>query len=616
MTRRPPSALLSALLTPALLAVAVASAALGLARGLTPLRVADEVYADMLTAHLSPAEPQHAGIALVTFGEESVAEAACRSPLDRGRLVEIVDALAKAGVAAIGIDVLFDQPTLREEDERLRRRILGAGVPVVAVSALPGTPLTARQRSFLDRFLEGVPYGHANLSKDVPDGTVRWHAPVAPDGTPSFPARLAAMAGAAVPAAPFRIAWRPPPDDRTPPFPTYPAEAVPLLPAEWLKGRIVLIGTMLGGIDHHLTPLSRRDGSTAGAAIQAHVLAQLLDGRAAPHLTARGQVPAAGVLAALGVGLAMAGLPMGLLGVVCLTLLAALWAASAGLYAAGGPLVPLMAPSLALVAGIAAMAAHLSLRERTDRRTLMHLFAKHVAQPVAEDIWRNRAAFLSGGRPRPQQLTATVLFSDIEGFTTVCESLEPDALIGWLEEYLEAMVRVVGAHDGIVLRFVGDAVLAAFGVPVARRSQAEIDRDAESAVRCALAMGRELEELNRRWAEAGLPIARVRVGIHTGPLVAGSLGGLRHMEYSLLGDTANTAARLEEHAKTIAATSSRYCRIVVGEPTWRAVRGTLAALPVGDLVLRGKRTPVSVWLVLDPNTQLRGRSAALSGTNG
>jgi class 3 adenylate cyclase len=245
------------------------------------------------------------------------------------------------------------------------------------------------------------------------------------------------------------------------------------------------------------------------------------------------------------------------------------------------------------------MTAHRSLRERADRRTLMHLFANHVSEPVAAAIWRERDTFMAGGRPRPQQLTATVLFSDIRGFTTVCEALPPEPLIRWLDSYLEAMTRLVIAHEGIVLRFVGDAVLAVFGVPVARTTRAEIDADAARAVRCALAMGRELEILNRRWQAEGLPPVVIRVGIHTGPLVAGSLGGVRHREYSLLGDTANTAARLEAHAKEVDGTTSAWSQVIVGETTWSAVSATLCGTAVGEIALRGKRNPVRAWLVRD-----------------
>jgi class 3 adenylate cyclase len=91
----------------------------------------------------------------------------------------------------------------------------------------------------------------------------------------------------------------------------------------------------------------------------------------------------------------------------------------------------------------------------------------------------------------------------------------------------------------------------------------------------------------------------IRVGIHTGPLVAGSLGGARHREYSLLGDTANTAARLEAYAKEVGELTTPWSQVIVGEPTWNAVKSRLDGVPVGELMLKGKRNPVRVWLVRD-----------------
>nr|WP_222528158.1 adenylate/guanylate cyclase domain-containing protein [Azospirillum sp. 412522] len=584
------------------MAVALGSALLALvaARLVPPLRTADESLGDRLIAAASPARPQHPGIALVLFGEDSFSGLACRSPVDRGMLADIVGVLAAAGVRAIGIDVLFDQPGLPAVDERLRRAMLDAPVPVVAITALEQTPLTERQRRFLDDFTTGMPRGHANLAKDRLDAAVRWHVPFGGDGTPSLPVQLARAGGvSAVPADAFRIDWHGRPDGVTAPFPVYPAETVAVLPKSWLAGRTVLVGTALAGVDQHRTPLSSAGASTPGVEIEAHVLAQLLDGRSSPRLPVAGEAALALLLAAAGVALALAGPPLWLLAVVALLVPLAGWSGASALFAAGGPLVPLLAPSLAWGAGIAAMTVQTSLRERADRRMMMQLFANHVSQPVAEEIWRERATFMAGNRPRPQQLTATVLFSDIEGFTTICEALEPEPLIRWLEGYLDAMVSIVSANDGVVLRFVGDAILAVFGAPVARTTQEQIDADARRAVRCALEMGRELPALNRRWQAEGLPPVGIRVGIHTGPLVAGSLGGLRHSEYSLLGDTANTAARLEAYGKTVDARSSRHCRIIVGDPTWQAVRDHCTALPVGEVALKGKVRAVRIWLLID-----------------
>lgn len=579
--------------------IAAAALAIGLTHLVPPLRSADETFGDLLIANMSPPEPQHPGVALVVLGEDSFAALACRSPVDRGFLADLIGYLEAAKVRAIGIDILFDQPTFPQLDERLRRRMLDATVPVVAITALAHTPLTDQQRHFLDEFTRGMRRGHANLAKDPLDGTVRWHVPFGPDGTPSLPAQLALLADATVPKEPFRIAWRGRPNPDTPPFPVYSAEAVPVLPKEWLAGRLVLVGTALTGIDQHRTPLSLAGPSTPGVEIKAHVLAQMLDGRDSPRIALSTEAVLVVVTSAAGVALAMAGLTLWLLSLASILLLFGLWGAGTVLYSSGGPLVPLMAPSVGWIIGIAAMTAHLSLRERADRRVLMHLFANHVSQPVADEIWRERATFMAGNRPRPQQLTATVLFSDIEGFTTICEALEPEPLIRWLEGYLDAMVRIVTAHDGVVLRFIGDAVLAVFGAPVARTTQAQIDADAERAVRCAMQMGRELVTLNRQWQAEGLPAVGIRVGLHTGPLVAGSLGGLRHMEYSLLGDTANTAARLESHGKTVAARTSRHCRIIIGDPTWQAVDGKIRALPVGEVSLKGKKKAVRIWLVVD-----------------
>lgn len=584
----------------AAIVLGIAAASFVLPLILPPLRLADESFGDLLIGHFSPPEPQHRGVAMVAIGEDSFVALACRSPVDRAFLADLIERLRAAKVRAIGIDILFDQPTLPENDERLRRRLTDPGVPVVAISALEGTALTERQQDFLRGFLTGVPHGYANLAKDTLDGTIRWHVPVAAgDGGPSFPVRLADVLGVTPPAEPFRIDWRNGPEPGTPPFPIYPAELVHLLPPDWLAGKVVLVGTVLSGTDRHRTPLSPTGASMPGVEVQAHVLAQLLDGRASRRLGMPGQALLTLASSAAGVVLAVAGLPLWLLALAGSTILAALWSGSAALFAGGGVLVPLLSPTLALAGGLAGMTAHRSLRERADRRTLMALFANHVSKPVAEEIWRERATFMAGGHPKPQQLTASVLFSDIKGFTTICEALPPDALIRWLDAYLDAMVDTVSAHDGVVLRFIGDAVLAVFGAPVARTTQAEIDADAARAVDCALAMGRALDRLNRRWEAEGLPPVVIRVGIHTGPLVAGSLGGARHREYSLLGDTANTAARLEAYAKEVGELTSPWCQVIVGEPTWNAVKSRLDGTPVGELMLKGKRNAVRVWLVRD-----------------
>jgi class 3 adenylate cyclase len=234
--------------------------------------------------------------------------------------------------------------------------------------------------------------------------------------------------------------------------------------------------------------------------------------------------------------------------------------------------------------------------ERRDRRVLRMLFSRFVSEPVVAQILAERERFLAGGRPRPQELVATVLFSDVAGFTTLCERLPPAPLVAWLDRYIEAMVRVIAAHEGVVLRFVGDGILAVWGAPVKRETEAAVAADARAAVRCALAMEAEMARLNAEFAAEGQPPAGLRVGVHTGPMVAGSFGSGDHMEFCLLGDTANVGARLEQLGKTQEVPPCG-CTIMLGGPTWERLGGTIPGRPVGEMALRGKAGRIAVWRV-------------------
>ena len=235
--------------------------------------------------------------------------------------------------------------------------------------------------------------------------------------------------------------------------------------------------------------------------------------------------------------------------------------------------------------------------ERRDRRALRTLFSRFVSAPVVDEIMRERDLFLAGGRPRPQELTATVLFADVASFTGICERLEPAALIAWLDRYIDTMAGIIMAHEGVLLRFIGDGILAVFGVPVPRRDRAGIADDASRAARCALAMEQAMGRLNDDWRAEGQPEAGLRIGIHTGPLVAGSLGTGPRMEFCLLGDTANVGARLEQLGKEFIGQRRRYCTIVVGGPTFDLLDGSLPGLRVGEITLRGKRAPLEVYRI-------------------
>ena len=262
--------------------------------------------------------------------------------------------------------------------------------------------------------------------------------------------------------------------------------------------------------------------------------------------------------------------------------------------------IPVVPTAAALLGAAALVTAHQSYREALQRADLMKLFSRHVSREVAETIWREREEFLEGGRLRSQGLVVTALFTDLSGFTPVAEKLSPDALMEWLNEYMDAMARRVSEHGGVVRQYAGDSIVVIFGVPVARRSEAEVAQDAVSAVKCALAMADTLRELNTRWRTEDRPTTGMRVGIFTGPAVAGSLGSAERSEYVVVGDTINTAARLESFDKELFAPDhdSEPCRILIGETTLAMLGDRFATEAVGEVSLKGKEHIVGVYRVI------------------
>ncbi|HET6307521.1 MAG TPA: adenylate/guanylate cyclase domain-containing protein, partial [Rhodopila sp.] len=521
-------------------------------------------------------------------------------PIDRGFLAEVIDALARGGAAAVGLDVVLDRPTEPLKDAALRRALTRKDIPVVAISIAPDTAMRADQRRFLAGFLAGVRTGDANLVRNRFDDLVDDHVPWHPStGLPSFPAAIAGALGVPVPDQPFPIEWR-----RSarglhagPDVPTYPAESIHLLPPGWLNGKVALIGSVIPGSDEHRTLASAFGQPSFGVEIHAQVVEQLLDRRAlpAPSIPWR-EILTTTVLAAAGVvlGTAWSGalVVAGLAAVGC-----AFVAVALATYTFTAVLIPIMSPVVALAIAGGGTRAWRGRADRRDRRTLQVLFSRFVSEPVVNEIMKERDLFMAGGRPRPQELTATVLYADLADFTGTCEQLAPEPLIAWLDRYIDTMAGVISDHGGVLLRFVGDGILAVFGAPIPRRDEAAIALDATAAAQCALAMERAMISLNDTWAAACLPVAGLRIGLHTGPMVAGSLGTGDRMEFCLLGDTANIGARLEQLGKQYAEPDPRFCTIVVGEPTWFRLGGMFPGVRIGEVTLRGRHTAITAYRI-------------------
>jgi adenylate cyclase len=215
-------------------------------------------------------------------------------------------------------------------------------------------------------------------------------------------------------------------------------------------------------------------------------------------------------------------------------------------------------------------------------------------------LWNQRDEFFSQGGVKPDQLTATVLFTDLVNFTSVAETMQPLTLMTWLNEYMDAMSAILIEENGMINKYIGDAIMTVFGAPVKRLDEAGIAIDAINAVESALRMGEKLRELNEQWQQQGLPVIGMRVGIYTGALVAGTLGGRQRMEYTVIGDTVNIASRLESYDKNFAPPDKATpCRILVGESTWQHVKGYYHTEKIGACQLKGKHNSLDIYQVIN-----------------
>jgi adenylate cyclase len=374
------------------------------------------------------------------------------------------------------------------------------------------------------------------------------------------------------------------------------AGEAPELPLATFRGKVVFVGASGSGLfEPRANPFGPAD---PGVLIHATLADNLLSGdflrRARPAANLSATVLAAllaGVAAsfiasvwwsvAAGVGLAAAYLGL------------AFW-----LFGAGGVWLDAAAPTLAILLTFTGGMAANYFTEGRHKRQIREMFSKYVAPEYVAQLADDPSKISLGGR----RAELSILFSDIRGFTSISEKLEPHEVIEFLNEYLSEMAAIVKHAGGTLDKFIGDAVMAFWGEPVHHPDHA--DRAAD----CALAMQAATAQLAARWVAEGKPDIHIGVGINTAEVVVGNIGSVEHkLDYTVIGDGVNLASRLESANKEF------HTGIIISEFTLAKLGDRFAVRALGDVKVKGKERPVAIFELLGRKAPVAPEAGVAAG---
>jgi adenylate cyclase len=227
----------------------------------------------------------------------------------------------------------------------------------------------------------------------------------------------------------------------------------------------------------------------------------------------------------------------------------------------------------------------LLIEDISSEKRMKSTMSRYMDPGVADQLLAGGEDILGG-----LSVKATILFSDVRGFTSITEELGPQGTVALLNEYFTLMVEHLTREGGMLDKFIGDAIMAAFGIPVPH------DDDEDRAVRTAIAMITELQEWNAtRAANGGSPV-NIGIGLNTDTVVSGNIGSPKRMDYTVMGDGVNLPSRLESACKQYSA------QILIADNTYQALKGTYRIRDIDDVVVKGKTEPARVYEVLDYHT--------------
>ena len=523
-------------------------------------------------------------VALVLIDEKTLQELHARYPFARRYHARMLDRLRQAGAKVIGYDVNFTEPTTPVDDERLLDAIARDRPVLLAATAVNrrGETNVLGGGGIVEQL--GARVGMVLFPID-PHGVLR-RVPAGVRGVPHFAAVMNEMAtGRQTPSDALGRdgeAWI----DYAGPGGTYRAYSFidvlrGRIRADRLRDRVVLVGASVPtSPDLHATSTTG-EGQMSGTEILANAFDTVR--RRAP-LRSTGTGLNVAVIALLALIVPLLSLRLSPLRATAIGLAGGVgYVIAAQLAFGAGHVLPVVAPMLGLaVAGGGGLAVHY-LGATVERERTRSTFARFVPEDVVSmALARTDGDLRLGG----ERLESTVLFCDLRAFTAWAEAREPPEVIELLNRYLEEMSDAIMDHGGTLVAYMGDGIMAVFGAPLPQ------DDHADRAFAAAREMlHRRLPRVNASLGKNGLAGGfRMGIGLNSGPVMSGNVGSSRRVEYTAVGDTTNTAARLEGMTK------GTPHQLFMSDAT-RALltAGTDDVVEAGELPVRGRSTPIRIW---------------------
>ncbi len=242
-------------------------------------------------------------------------------------------------------------------------------------------------------------------------------------------------------------------------------------------------------------------------------------------------------------------------------------------------IITLVDPVFTMVLCYLSMSTYKVTIEEREKKKIKETFSRYVSSNLVEELLNSEIKL--GGEKKE----ITILFSDIRGFTSMSEKMQPEEVVGILNEYLTEMTDTIFKNDGTLDKFIGDAVMGPFGTP------AYYPDHALRAVKTAFMMKGKLNELNEKWKSQGRHTLKIGIGINTGDVIAGNMGSLKRMEYTVIGDAVNLASRLESLNKDLGT------EIIISSSTYEQVKDHVKVKKFTDIKVKGKEESLTVYEV-------------------